>query len=289
MPGVGPFDLSGKTALVTGARRGLGQAIAVALAEAGADIVGLGANAMPETAVAVAALGRRFAEIACDLAEAHDFAAVVAEATRPFGRIDILVNSAGIIRRADVLDYSEDDWDSVMQVDLKSLFFLSQAVARQMVAAGVAGRIINIASLLSFQGGIRVPAYAAAKHGVAGLTRAMANELAPRGITVNAIAPGYMATDNTEALRNDPARARQILDRIPVGRWARLGTSPPRLSSLRRRRRPMSSGRSFRSMAGGWRANHGRLHRRQPKAALPSRSGVSQAPSSVLRRQHSIR
>ena len=213
------FDLTGKVALVTGARRGLGQAAAVALAEAGADVVGLGANAMPETAAAVAGAGRRFAEVTCDLGEAHDFDVVVADAVRRFGRIDILVNNAGIIRRADLLEYSEADWDAVMQVDLKNLFFLSQAVARHMVDQGIAGRIVNVASLLSFQGGIRVPAYTAAKHGVAGLTRAMANELAPIGITVNAIAPGYMATDNTEALRHDPARARQILDRIPAGRW----------------------------------------------------------------------
>ena len=213
------FDLSGKVALVTGARRGLGHAAAVALAEAGADVIGLGAHAMPDTAAAVAAAGKRFAELTCDLASTHDFDDVVADAVRLFGRIDILINNAGIIRRADLLEYSEADWDAVMQVDLKNLFFLSQAVARHMVDRGIAGRIVNIASLLSFQGGIRVPAYTAAKHGVAGLTRAMANELAPKGITVNAIAPGYMATDNTEALRNDPARARQILERIPIGRW----------------------------------------------------------------------
>jgi 2-deoxy-D-gluconate 3-dehydrogenase len=213
------FDLSGKVALVTGARRGLGHAAAVALAEAGADVIGLGANAMPDTAAAVTAAGKRFAELTCDLAEANDFADVVADAARHFGRIDILVNNAGIIRRADLLEYSEADWDAVIQVDLKNLFFLSQAVARHMVDHGIAGRIVNVASLLSFQGGIRVPAYTAAKHGVAGLTRAMANELAPKGITVNAVAPGYMATDNTEALRNDPARARQILERIPMARW----------------------------------------------------------------------
>jgi len=217
------FDLAGKTALVTGARRGLGRAMAVALAGAGADIVGLGANPMPETADAVAEAGTRFAELRCDLAKQHDFDRVVADAAAPFGRIDILVNNAGIIRRADLADYSEADWDAVMQVNLKSLFFLSQAVARHMIAGGIAGRIVNVASLLSFQGGVRVPAYVAAKHGVAGLTRAMANELAPHGITVNAIAPGYIATDNTEALRNDPERAGQILGRIPVGRWGESG------------------------------------------------------------------
>jgi 2-deoxy-D-gluconate 3-dehydrogenase len=213
------FALTGKTALVTGARRGLGQAIAGAFAESGADVVGLGANPMPETAKAVGVAGRRFAEVKCDLGEVHDFDQVVAEAEEHFGRLDILVNNAGIIRRADLLDYGSADWDAVMQVNLKNLFFLSQAVARSMVAAGVPGRIVNVGSLLSFQGGIRVPAYVAAKHGVAGLTRAMANELAPKGITVNAIAPGYMATDNTEALRADADRSRQILERIPMGRW----------------------------------------------------------------------
>ncbi len=213
------FALTGKVALVTGARRGLGRAMAVALADAGADIVGLGPNPMPETAEAVAATGRRFAEVALDLGSDPDVDAAVAEASDRFGRIDILVNNSGIIRRADLLDYSEADWDAVMDVNLRSLFFLSQSVARHMIAGRSPGRIVNIASLLSFQGGIRVPAYTAAKHGVAGLTRALANELAPHGITVNAIAPGYMVTDNTEALRNDPERAAQLLSRIPMGRF----------------------------------------------------------------------
>jgi 2-deoxy-D-gluconate 3-dehydrogenase len=213
------FGLTGRTALVTGARRGLGRAIAVALAEAGADIVGLGPNPMATTAAAVAATGRRFAELRVDLGAAPDLDAAVAEATAAFGRLDILVNNAGIIRRADLLDYSEADWDAVMDVNVKSLFFLSQAAARQMILGRVAGRIINIASLLSFQGGIRIPAYTAAKHAVAGLTRSLATELAPHGITVNAIAPGYMATDNTEALRNDAERSAQLLSRIPAGRF----------------------------------------------------------------------
>jgi 2-deoxy-D-gluconate 3-dehydrogenase len=213
------FGLAGKVALVTGARRGLGRAIAAALAEAGADIVGLGPNPMPETAATVAAAGRRFAELRVDLGAAPDCDEAVAEAGDRFGQLDILVNNAGIIRRADLLDYGEADWDAVMEVNVKSLFFLSQAAARHMIAGRVPGRIVNIASLLSFQGGIRVPAYTAAKHAVVGLTRALATELAPHGITVNAIAPGYMATDNTEALRNDPERSKQLLARIPAGRF----------------------------------------------------------------------
>jgi 2-deoxy-D-gluconate 3-dehydrogenase len=214
-----PFDLTGKVALVTGARRGIGRAIAVAFAEAGADIVGLGPNPMAETAREVSATGRRFAEIRADFGATNDYGAIVAEAAAKFGGLDILVNNSGIILRADVTEHSEADWDAVMAIDLKSVFLLSQAVARRMIADGVAGRIINIASLLSFQGGIRIVAYAAAKHGVAGVTKAMANELAPKGITVNAIAPGYVATDNNAALREDPVRYKAILERIPVGRW----------------------------------------------------------------------
>ncbi|WP_395679504.1 2-dehydro-3-deoxy-D-gluconate 5-dehydrogenase KduD [Inquilinus sp.] len=215
----GLFDLSGKIALVTGARTGLGQGIALALAEAGADIAGLGSRAMPDTAAAVAGAGRRFVEVVRDLEDSSGLDAVVADIVGQLGRIDILVNNAGIIRRADLLEFSEADWDAVMSVNLKSAFFLTQAVARHMVGQGIAGRIIHVASLLSFQGGIRVSSYTASKHGLAGLTRGMANELAPKGITVNAIAPGYMETDNTEALRADPVRTRQILDRIPAARW----------------------------------------------------------------------
>jgi 2-deoxy-D-gluconate 3-dehydrogenase len=213
------FGLTGRVALVTGARRGLGRAIAVALAEAGADVVGLGPNPMPETAAAVEATGRRFADVLLDLGESPEIDAAVAEAHDRFGRLDILVNNAGIIRRAPLLDYSEADWDAVMDVNVRSLFFLSQAVARQMIAARMPGRIVNIASLLAFQGGVRIPAYAAAKHAVAGLTKSLANELAPHGITVNAIAPGYMVTDNTEPLRNDPERSAELLARIPAGRF----------------------------------------------------------------------
>jgi 2-deoxy-D-gluconate 3-dehydrogenase len=213
------FDLSGQVALVTGARTGLGQGIALALAEAGADIAGLGSRPMPDTAAAVAGAGRRFIEIVRDLEDSSGLDAVVADIVARLGRVDILVNNAGIIRRADLLEFSEADWDAVMAVNLKSAFFLTQAVARHMVAEQIRGRIIHVASLLSFQGGIRVSSYTASKHGIAGLTRGMANELAPKGITVNAIAPGYMETDNTEALRADPVRTRQILDRIPAARW----------------------------------------------------------------------
>lgn len=213
------FDLSGKVALVTGARTGLGRGMASTLADAGADIVALGSSPMPETAERVRQAGRRFHGIEADLSKTFDAKGVVAEAAAAFGGIDILINNAGIIRRADLLEYSENDWDEVLDVNLKAAFLLSQAVARQMVETKRKGRIVNVASMLTFQGGVRVPAYSASKHGIAGLTKAMANELAPLGITVNAIAPGYMATDNTEALRNDPERNAQISARIPMGRW----------------------------------------------------------------------
>lgn len=213
------FDLTGKIALVTGARSGLGQAMALALAAAGADISGLGSRSMPETRKLIEQAGRAFCEIRCDLARLDDADEVVCGAAHELGPVDILVNCAGIIRRADIAQLAVEAWDEVLDVNLRSLFLLSQAAARHMVAYRRPGRIINVASLLSFQGGIRVAAYAAAKHGVAGLTRAMANELAPAGITVNAIAPGYMATANTEALRADAQRSRDILARIPMGRW----------------------------------------------------------------------
>ena len=219
MKSAGLFDLSGMVALVTGTRTGLGQAMAMALAGAGADIIGLGSSAMPDTRKRIEVLGRRFEEIICDLSFGSNFDTVVAEAISRIGRIDILVNNAGIIRRSDFLDMSEVDWDEVLTVNLRSACTLSQAVARHMVATARKGRIINIGSILSFQGGIRVAAYTVSKHGIAGLTQAMANELAPHGITVNAIAPGYMETDNTQALRADLQRSQQILARIPVGRW----------------------------------------------------------------------
>jgi 2-dehydro-3-deoxy-D-gluconate 5-dehydrogenase len=212
------FSLAGKTALVTGANTGIGQAIAVALAQAGADVALAGRSEPAQTLDLIAQAGRRAANITADLASIEPVARVVDEAVSALGRIDILVNNAGIIRRDDLLQFSEADWDAVIDTNLKTLFFLSQAAARGMVAQG-GGKIINIASLLTFQGGIRVPSYAAAKSGVGGVTKAMANELAPHGVQVNAIAPGYIATNNTAALQADETRNRQILERIPAGRW----------------------------------------------------------------------
>jgi 2-deoxy-D-gluconate 3-dehydrogenase len=212
------FDLSGKTALVTGANTGLGQAIAVALAEAGAGIVAVGRSPMDETEAMIHRSGRSFRSIYADLATLEPVERIVSEATE-VGRVDILVNNAGIIRRADAIDFAEADWDAVMSVNLKSVFFLTQAVARRMFADEGGGKIINIASLLSFQGGIRIPSYTASKSGLAGLTRLLACEWASRGINVNAIAPGYFVTNNTEALREDPDRSAQILARIPAGKW----------------------------------------------------------------------
>lgn len=214
------FRLDGRVALVTGATRGLGQAMALGLAEAGADIVGLDRCSSNETGEAVKALGRRFHQVCCDLRETTiaDLNAIVGQVVAEMGRLDILVNNAGIIRRAPALEFSEADWDDVIQINLKAVFFLSQAAARVMVKQG-GGKIINVASMLSFQGGILVPSYTAAKSGVAGITRGLANEWAKHGINVNAIAPGYMATDNTAPLRADPARAEAILARIPAGRW----------------------------------------------------------------------
>jgi 2-deoxy-D-gluconate 3-dehydrogenase len=214
------FRLDGKVALVTGVGRGLGQAMALGLAEAGADLAGLYHTRYEETQNQVETLGRQFLPLQCDLraASVDQLNRVVDQVVRELGGLDILVNNAGIIRRVPALEFSEQDWDDVIQVNLKSLFFLSQAAARVMAAQG-SGKIIHIASLLSFQGGILIPPYTAAKSGVAGLTRALANEWATKGINVNAIAPGYMATDNTAALRADPERNPAILARIPVGHW----------------------------------------------------------------------
>ncbi|RPF70954.1 2-dehydro-3-deoxy-D-gluconate 5-dehydrogenase KduD [Aurantiacibacter spongiae] len=218
-----PFDLTGRTAMVTGANTGIGQGIAVALARAGANLVLVGRSACDETQGLVEKAGRRAALIRADLSSTAPVSGVVEQAVDAFDRVDILVNNAGIIRREDALDFSEEDWDAVMDVNLKVLFFLSQAVARQMTgwAAPYAlrGKIVNIASMLTFQGGIRVPSYTASKSGVGGLTKLMANEWAAKGINVNAIAPGYIATNNTAALQADETRNRQIVERIPEGRW----------------------------------------------------------------------
>jgi len=219
-----PFDLSGKVAIVTGANTGIGQGIAAALAEAGADIVAVSRSDTAETRKAVEAAGPAFLHVAADLGTTKPIAGIVDQTLQRFGKIDILVNNAGIIRRADALDFTEEDWDAVMDVNLKSAFFLSQACARQMLGQedqNGRGKIINIASMLSFQGGIRVASYTASKSGLAGITRLLANEWAGKGINVNAIAPGYFETNNTEALRQDQTRSRDILARIPAGRWGR--------------------------------------------------------------------
>jgi 2-deoxy-D-gluconate 3-dehydrogenase len=210
-----PFRLDGKRALVTGANTGIGQAIALGLARAGAEVIAAGRSPVTQTLDLVAAEGLK----ATGLALALDAPAEAAQTLLTAGPLDILVNNAGVIRRADSTDFTEADWDAVMDVNLKAVFFLSQAFARAAFARQAGGVIVNIASLLSFQGGIRVPSYTASKHGVAGLTKLLANEWAARGINVNAIAPGYIETNNTEALRADPDRSRAILDRIPAGRW----------------------------------------------------------------------
>ncbi len=213
------FNLTGKVAIVTGCRTGLGQGMAIGLAEAGADIVGVGRGDMGETGKKVEDLGRKFLAIQADLSGTKVIEGIVGLAVKEFGKIDILINNAGIIRRADALDFGEKDWDDVLNVNLKTLFFLSQAVARQFIEQKTGGKIINIASMLSFQGGIRVPSYTASKSGVMGITRLMACEWAKYNININAIAPGYMATDNTIALREDRERNKAILERIPAGRW----------------------------------------------------------------------
>lgn len=213
------FQLAGRTAIVTGCNTGLGQGMALALAQAGADIVGVNHCAPTDTMAQVTGLGRKFLDIQKDLSDTSALPGIVQEALTLNGRIDILVNNAGIIRREDAINFSESDWDDVVNLNLKNVFFLAQAVARQFIAQGTGGKIVNVASMLSFQGGVRVPSYTASKSGVMGITRALANEWAKHGINVNAIAPGYMATDNTAALQADPVRNAAILDRIPAGRW----------------------------------------------------------------------
>ncbi len=220
MSSINNFSLENKVALVTGIGRGLGQGMAVALAQAGADIAGLYNNNVVETESRVLAAGRRFYAIQCDLQQAgpEELNDIIADVITEYGRLDILLNNAGTIRRALAVDFSQEDWDTVLQVNLNALFFLSQAAGRVMVEQG-SGKIINVASMLSFQGGITVPAYTASKSAVAGLTKALANEWAASGVNVNAIAPGYMATDNTAALRDDAQRNQAILERIPAKRW----------------------------------------------------------------------
>lgn len=213
------FSLEGKIAIVTGASTGLGQGIALGLASAGADIVGVDYVAMPETKEKIEALGKRFLGIEANLMSIEPVNAIVEETVKAFGHVDILVNNAGIIRREDAINFTEKDWDDVMDINIKTVFFLAQAVAKQYMAQETGGKIINIASMLSFQGGIRVPSYTASKSGVMGVTRLMANEWAKYNININAIAPGYMATNNTQALRADEDRNKAILDRIPADRW----------------------------------------------------------------------
>jgi 2-deoxy-D-gluconate 3-dehydrogenase len=212
------FSLAGRRILVTGANTGIGQGVAVSIARAGGAVVGVGRSSMDDTAALVAAEGGTFEAVSCDLADMHAATAMLGAA---FDRapLDGVVNNAGIIRRADAVDFTEKDWDDVMDVNLKTTFFLSQTFARRLLAAGRPGKIVNVASLLSFQGGIRVVSYTASKHGVAGMTRLLANEWAAKGINVNAVAPGYIETNNTEALRADPDRSAAILARIPAGRW----------------------------------------------------------------------
>lgn len=213
------FNLAGKVAIVTGCDTGLGQGMALGLAQAGCDIVGINIVEPTDTIAKVEALGRRFLSLKADVSNTEALEGLVSQAVATFGRVDILVNNAGIIRRDDAINFSEKDWDDVMNINVKSVFFMSQAVARRFIAQGQGGKIVNIASMLSFQGGIRVPSYTASKSGVMGITRLMANEWAKHGINVNAIAPGYMATNNTAALRADEERNAEILGRIPANRW----------------------------------------------------------------------
>lgn len=213
------FSLSGKTVMVTGANTGIGQGIALSIGRAGGRVIGVGRSPMEETASLMAAQGADFVEVRADLASAREAQAMFDRAWDQHGPVDGLVNNAGIIRRVDAVDFTEADWDAVMDINLKTMFFLAQSMGRKALGENRPARIVNIASMLSFQGGIRVASYTASKSGVLGITRLLANEWAARGINVNAIAPGYIETNNTEALRNDPDRSASILGRIPAGRW----------------------------------------------------------------------
>jgi 2-deoxy-D-gluconate 3-dehydrogenase len=213
------FKLDGKVAIVTGSSTGLGQGICLAYAEAGAAVVGVDYVASPDTKKQIESMGEKFLEVVADLMSIASIPGIVEKTLAAFGRLDILVNNAGIIRRENAIDFSEKNWDDVMNINAKTVFFFSQAAARQFIAQGSGGKIINIASMLSFQGGIRVPSYTASKSAVMGITRLMANEWAKFGINANAMAPGYMATNNTAPIRADAERSEAILERIPAGRW----------------------------------------------------------------------
>jgi 2-deoxy-D-gluconate 3-dehydrogenase len=213
------FNLKGKVAIVTGSSTGLGQGMIIGLAEAGADITGVDYVDAKETKEMVEKIGRKFLEVKANLLTTEPIEDIIDQTVKEYGKVDILINNAGIIRREDAIDFTEKNWDDVMSINAKTLFFFSQAVARQFIKQKTGGKIINVASMLSFQGGIRVPSYTASKSAVMGLTRALANEWIKYDINVNAIAPGYMATNNTRALREDKVRSKEILDRIPAGRW----------------------------------------------------------------------
>lgn len=246
------FKLDGKVAVVTGSGRGIGQAYAVALAEAGADVALVDVIPMDETAAKIEVLGRKVCAVTADLSNGETAApAIIAEVVKQLGGVDILVNNAGIIRREPFTEHSAKNWNDVLSVNLSTPFFLSQAAARQMIAQGRGGKIINIASMLSFQGGILVPGYAASKGGIKSLTMLMANELAAHGICTNAIAPGYIATENTRPIRENPARNEAILNRIPAGRW---GTPEDLMSAVVFLASPASDYMNGHTLAvdGGW-------------------------------------
>ncbi len=216
------FSLEGKVAIVTGASTGLGQGMSLGLMEAGATVVGVDYVEMPETAKLAEEKGATFHGIVANLMTTEPIEGIIAETVEKFGKLDVLVNNAGIIRREDAINFTETDWDDVLNLNLKTVFFFAQAAAKQFIKQGTPGNIVSVASMLSFQGGIRVPSYTASKSGVMGVTRAMANEWAKHNINVNAIAPGYMATNNTVALRADKERNKAIVERIPAGRWGSI-------------------------------------------------------------------